>query len=267
MSQSLLNSFQGILLGPIIAKQIIGQKQTEFNWEITNEKIIINLIENETIYLENCLTIISKDQEINSGELILKILPLILFFHETEYLLSEQLATISKHINLTEKVIQEVVLFRQIINLILDKQEKLLQNICNLSQSLEKVQNFLNNQIPLTEIKRQFRQKKVLDSNYLLLSLYCFARTPENFKLSILQASQFNHPVILGITAAISGAYNGYSGINIPWRLSMSLDNENNSREQQITQLWKKWVGVDDPFKIIRPLKNQVINPVKINNR
>ncbi|MDJ0582624.1 ADP-ribosylglycohydrolase family protein [Crocosphaera sp.] len=267
MIQSLLNSFRGILLGPVIAKQIIAQKQTELNWEITNEKIIIDLIQKETISPETCQTIISKDEEIISGEFILKILPLILFFHETEYLLSEQLATISKHINLTEEVIQEVVLFRQIINLILENKENLLQNICNLSQSLEKVQNLLNNQTPLTEIKRQFREKKVLNSNYLLLSLYCFARTPDNFKLSILQASQFNHPLILGITAALSGGYNGYSGISIPWRLTMSLDNENNLREQQITQLWKKWVGVDDPFKIIRPVKNQVINPVKINNR
>ncbi len=267
MSQSLLNSFRGILLGPIIAKQIIGQKQTELNWEITNEKIIIDLIKNETISPETCQTIISTDQEITSGELILKILPLILFFQETEHLLSEQLEKIAEHTNLTEKVIQEVVLFRQIINLILTKKENLLQNISNLSQSLEKIQTFLNNQTPLTEIKQQFRQKNILDSNYLLLSLYCFARTPDNFKLSILQASQFNHPLIIAITAAISGGYNAYSGISIPWRLTMSLDNENNSREQQITQLWKKWVGVDDPFKIIGPLKNQVINPVKINNR
>ena len=75
MIQSLLNSFRGILLGPVIAKRVIAQKQPELNWEITSDKIIIDLIKNETISPENCQTIISKDEEMTSGELILKILP------------------------------------------------------------------------------------------------------------------------------------------------------------------------------------------------
>ena len=260
MSQSLLNNFRGILLGPVISQQIIGQKPPKLNWEISNEKIIIDLIQNETISPETCQTIMSKNEQITSGELILKVLPLIIFFHETEHLLSEQLETIKNHTNLNQQLIQNVVLFRQIINLIFEDKKDLLP-------SLEKVQTLLNNQTPLTELKRQFRQKTILDSNHLLLSLYCFAKTPDNFKLSILQASQFNHLPILAITAALSGAYNGYSGITIPWRLTMSLNNEDNSKEQQITKLWAKWAGVDDPLKTMRPIETQVINPVRINNR
>ena len=47
----------------------------------------------------------------------------------------------------------------------------------------------------------------------------------------------------------------------------MSLNNEDNSKEQQITKLWAKWAGVDDPLKTMRPIETQVINPVRINNR
>ena len=66
MSQSLLNNFRGILLGPVISQQIIGQKPFKLNWEISNEKIIIDLIQNETISPETCQTIMSKNEQITS---------------------------------------------------------------------------------------------------------------------------------------------------------------------------------------------------------
>ncbi|MDJ0601670.1 MAG: ADP-ribosylglycohydrolase family protein [Crocosphaera sp.] len=262
MNQSLLDSFRGCLLAPILTKNIKTQTTTLSNWEIISQKIIINLIQNETISTETCQNIASQNPSISSGEFILGILPLILFFHETETLLAEQLEKIEKN----HKITTEIILFRQIINLILKQEEDLLKNICNLSQSLEKLQMFLEHQTPLTEIRRQFRQQTVLDSHYLLLSLYCFTRTPDNFKLSILQASQLNHPLILPITAALSGAYNGYSNIPISWRLSIKQENNYDLWEQQIAQLWAKWVGVGDPFKMLKPLETQVIHSVKVNN-
>ena len=266
MSQSLLNGFRGSLLGPIIAQKIISQKETVFNWQIINQKIIIDLIQKEITSPETCQAIASDDEQLTSGEFILRILPLILFFHETEYLLSEQLEKIEKYSNLTQKIIEEASLFRQIIYLIFKQEENCLKNISHLSPSLKKIQTFLDNQIPLTEVERQFRQQTILDNNYLILSLYCFYRTPDNFKLSILQASRFNHPLILSITATLSGAYNGYSNIPIPWRLTITPDKDYKQLYQQISQLWVKWAGVEDPLKMIRPLETEIINSVRINN-
>ncbi|MDJ0729755.1 MAG: ADP-ribosylglycohydrolase family protein [Crocosphaera sp.] len=267
MSQSLLDSFRGCLLGTTLTKNLKSETKTLLNWEIISQKIIIDLIENETISRETCQLIASQDNQLSSGEFILVILPLILFFHETETLLSEQLEKIEKNTNITQQIIEELLLFRQVMNLILKQQNNFLKNIFNLSQSLEKIERFLDHKTSLTELKGQFRQQTVLDSNYLLLSLYCFARTPDNFKLSILQAFQFNHPLILGITATLSGAYNGYSGIPVPWRLTINQENNHDLHDQQIVQLWAKWVGVDDSSKIIRPLETQVINLVRVNNR
>ncbi|MDJ0658783.1 MAG: ADP-ribosylglycohydrolase family protein [Crocosphaera sp.] len=254
MSQSLLHRFRGTLLGVIIAQRMIEQKQTLLNWEITNQKISIDLIKNETISIETCEAIAPKDSSISSGGFILSILSLILFFHETETFLSEQLEKINQSNIIDKSIINDILLFRQIINSILKQEDDLIKNISNLSPSLEKLQIFLENQTPLTEIKQQFRQKTVLDNNYLLLALYCFSRTPNNFKLSILQAFQFNHPVILGITAAISGAYNGYYNIPIPWRFSINKQKSYDLWDQQISQLWAKWLGVDDPLKSIKSL-------------
>lgn len=266
MNQSLLNGFRGSLLGPIIAHKIINPKETVLNWQIISQKIIIDLIQKEIISPETCQAIASDDEQLTSGELILGILPLILFFHETEYLLSEQLEKIEKHINLTKKILEEAVLFRQIIYLIFKQEEDCLKNIFDLSPSLKKIQTFLDNQIPLTELERQFRQQTVLDDNYLLLSLYCFSRTPDNFKLSILQASRFNNPLILSITATLSGAYNGYSNIPLPWRLTITPDKDYKRLYQQISQLWVKWAGVDDLLKMIRPLETEIINSARTNN-
>ncbi|MEL4895489.1 ADP-ribosylglycohydrolase family protein [Crocosphaera sp. Alani8] len=267
MVQSLLNSFRGTLLGPSIASKLIHQKKTQLHWETVNQKIIIDLIQNETISEETSRVIISPNKSLIPGEIILKILPLILFFYETENLLCEQLKRIEKNsVNFNQKIIEEVILFRKIINLIIQRKNPLLENICKVSELTQNIHEILNRRTPLTEIKKQFQHKNVLESNYLLLSLYCFSRTPNNFKLSILQAKQFRDPVILGVTATISGAYNGYSGIPISWRLSMGLNQENNLKDEYITQLWAKWVGVDNPSANICPLETQVIKPVKGGN-
>ncbi|ACB52586.1 hypothetical protein cce_3238 [Crocosphaera subtropica ATCC 51142] len=267
MNQSLLNSFQGCLFSPKIANFISHQKPILVNWEIINQKIIRDLIQTETISRETCQGITLNESPISSGKFVLNSLPLILFFYETETLLYEQLEKIKNHNDITQKTIQDVMVFRQIICLILNQPQQPLINHLTISPELTQLQAFLNHQTPLTEIKKQFREKTVLDSNYLLLSLYCFCRTPDNYKLSILQASQFNHPVILGITAVLSGAYNGYFGIPVSWRLNITTTNKDDSHYQQISQLWAKWVGVDQPLKILGSIQTQVVNSLEANNR
>lgn len=266
MSQSLLNRFRGNLFGPIIATKIIEQKTTELNWKIINQKIIIDLINTEKISSKTCKSIISKDKKISSGELILRILPLILFFHETEYLLSEQLEKIARNNHINQNMIDDIMLFREIINLTLNSNTASLTNSLTHIPLIEEIQTFLDNHTSLTELKKKFRHTTALNNNYLILSLYCFYRTPDNFKLSILQASRFNNPLILSITATLSGAYNGYSGIPIPWRLTISSEKNYNQLYQQISQLWVKWAGVDDPLKMIRPLETEIINSARTNN-
>ncbi|MDJ0509800.1 MAG: ADP-ribosylglycohydrolase family protein [Crocosphaera sp.] len=267
MNQSLLNCCRGMLLGATISQEIINQKETVLNWQVINQKIIIDLINKETISSETCQAIASEDEQISSGEFILGILPLIFFFHETEYLFSEQLEKIERYMDINSQVIEEAMLFRRIIDLTFKGQDNLLKNIFNFSPPLEQIQTFLENHTSLTQLKKKFKQNNNLDQHYLRLSLYCFYRTPNNFKLSILQASQFNNPLILGITASLSGAYNGYNDIPIPWRFMITQKKDYERLYQQISQLWAKWAGVAQPLKMIIPLENQTINSVNMNNR
>ncbi|WP_198649034.1 hypothetical protein [Cyanothece sp. BG0011] len=263
INQFLLNGFRGALLGTEIANENVGQKETLFDGKITHQKIIIDLLKTETISMETCQGIANQDSLISSGELILKILPLILFFHETKTLLSEQLEKIQKINQIPQSLIEDTLLFQQIIKFIFNQGQQPLINILTISPTGKNIEKLVNNKTQLSDLKKQFWKKSLLDSNYLVLSLYCFYRTPDNFKLSVLQASQFKNPVILGLTAVLSGAYNGYSGIPVSWR----LNNKDNLRDQQIRQLWAKWTGMDEPLKTIRPIENQVINGLEVNQR
>ncbi|MGB5771299.1 MAG: ADP-ribosylglycohydrolase family protein [Crocosphaera sp.] len=250
MNNSLLDRFKGALLGAIIADRINSPKTSSFNWQMMSQKLIINLIENENISPENWQGIAPEDLNINSGELILGILPLILFFQETEYLCYEQIKQFAKINNIRQETVDNIMLFRKIINLILtadnnkDAPCQSLKDILKVSPSLQKIQTFLDNKIPLTEVQRHFRQQTILDINSLPLSLYCYCRTPDNFRLSILQASQINCSVITTLTGALSGAYNGFSGIPINWRLALTQEENHTLFLEQINQLWAKWTGV-----------------------
>jgi hypothetical protein len=252
MNNSWLDRFKGAILGAMIADKVNYYKtsSSSFNWQIMSQKIIVNLIENENIDQENWEEINSEDLNINSGELILGILPLILFFHETEYLCYQQIKPLEKLKNITQKTVDDIILFRKIINSILiannndNEQSKSLKDILRAAPSLQKTQRLLDNKIPLTQVKQEFRKQKNFNINSLPLSLYCYCRTPDNFRLSILQADRINAPVITPLTGALSGAYNGYSGIPINWRLGINQQQNNHPLEQKISQLLAKWTGV-----------------------
>jgi len=62
-------------------------------------------------------------------------------------------------------------------------------------------------------------------SNSIALALYCFASTPEDFRLSIMRAlriARVQPQLVAALTGAMSGAYNSLAGIPVSWRLAMT---------------------------------------------
>jgi hypothetical protein len=81
----------------------------------------------------------------------------------------------------------------------------------------------------------------------IALSVYCFGSTPHDFRLSIKRAANLNQNLAwltTALTATISGAYNGMTGIPWSWR---AIANHNSTYQQVKStgvELWKSWLGI-----------------------
>ena len=134
------------------------------------------------------------------------------------------------------------------------EREQQYQGLYRLFQDypfLEKIPIFLEKKTPLNEVKLFCRQQEEKDIKSLFLALYCYCRTPDNFRLSILQASQLNCSITTTITGTLSGTYNGFLGIPVNWRLALTQQADYDLWCQQINQLWAKWTGVEDEQKML----------------
>ncbi|MDY6939984.1 MAG: ADP-ribosylglycohydrolase family protein [Cyanobacteriota bacterium] len=85
-------------------------------------------------------------------------------------------------------------------------------------------------------------------SRAVALALYCFLGTPQDFRTCVMRSLQVDyHPELVAtIVGAIAGAYNGYAGIPLSWRVALNLEGESTS-DRLATQLWAAWSGRYDP--------------------
>lgn len=81
----------------------------------------------------------------------------------------------------------------------------------------------------------------------IALSCYCFASTPQDFRLSVQRAASLDQNIAeltIALTGSLSGAYNGIAGIPWSWR---AIANHNQSYlqvQQQGRELIKTWLGI-----------------------
>ncbi|MEA5510213.1 hypothetical protein VB715_10610 [Crocosphaera sp. UHCC 0190] len=255
ITYSLFSRFQGSLFGNLIGETLINRERSQFWWRIMSKKVMIKLIEKGEIMSEDWVVISPEKPSLSSGELILGILPLSLLFYDTPYQFQQQLNPLINLWDIPSETVKEIVFFNDLLGKILN--EKLAKNTpVNLLEitdkvplswesSLQKIQEFLDKGTPLTEVNRYFRQQTSPEKTVIPLSLYCFNRTPNNFRLSVLQAVQTGCLLISTLTGTLSGAYNSVLGIPVPWRLAQQIDPDPPLSYQQIFTLWERWAGVD----------------------
>ncbi|MGK7899895.1 MAG: ADP-ribosylglycohydrolase family protein [Hormoscilla sp.] len=113
-------------------------------------------------------------------------------------------------------------------------------------------------------------------SNSIAKALYCFATTPEDFRLSVMRAlriARAQPQLVAALTGAMSGAYNSIVGIPVSWRMAMAQMSDKillpcwgvtSGAEivQLASNLFAAWSGVYWPTQIAKsPLGNAVAVP------
>lgn len=186
---------------------------------------------------------------LSPGATAIAVLPVSLFFHESENQLclqlqralslqqpSTQSASIALALGyaiaqaLQEKLNPET-LIAQIVRYLQTVEQPKADTTALMAQ-LSQVQTLLDQGVTLKAAVTQLlegRSPSALPEAQreqipFALALYCFLSTPEDFRLALLRALQVGYcsTVVATLTAALSGAYNSALGIPIAWRLQLN---------------------------------------------
>ena len=241
MRYSLRSRFQGTFLGSILGERVPFSVETlpvkSLRWVEMAIAGAESLIELGKFDLDDWHK--RQQQEFaHSGstldvlpEAILGTLPVALFFHENTIKLRENLLDLTEMWgddplirdgilavgyaiaqSLGEKL-SPVTLIPQIVSFI-------GETPTGLPQQLSKVNYLLNCQAGLERAQVELiREEKLI--NMIAMAFYCFLSTVEDFRLSILRATQNNDSLqgLSAITGALSGAYNSTVGIPVTWQI------------------------------------------------
>jgi hypothetical protein len=80
----------------------------------------------------------------------------------------------------------------------------------------------------------------------LVLALYYFSCTPDDFRICVLRAqkSPYQPKLTTPLTGILAGVYNGWSGVPIVWRLELKHSQNAQIIHQQALRLLAVWSGV-----------------------
>ncbi len=274
MRYSLVSRFRGTILGALLGEIITSGGNVEaldatsLHWHKMAVQGAESLINLGRVDLNNWQ---EQQQEFPnlaatlsvSPLAILATLPLALFFHENiiklrenlldvvhiwhnDPLIQDEILAVSFAIaqSLTEKL-SRVTLIPQTISLI-------GETTTSLPEQLLKVNYLLDCQAGLERAKAEL----ITEENHrctIAMAFYCFLSTLEDFRLSVLQATQNEDdlPGLSAITGALSGAYNSSVGIPVTWQVlplnALSKASELTSESQMLKladALMAVWSGV-----------------------
>jgi hypothetical protein len=99
----------------------------------------------------------------------------------------------------------------------------------------------------LTQIVEQVSTKEQPGGTAIALAWYCFATTPQDFKLAVGKSIRIDSGqggLITALTATLSGAYNGMKIISQGWKPELDQKQHWHLENQLLTKLFKSWLGV-----------------------
>ena len=206
---------------------------------------------------------IAKNNLLNYGSKMLLILPLIIFYGNDRDLFREIISQCNlKSANSGENAeyIEDILLWSYLLTLALNN--KLLSDT-NVSLVVRMLTGTLVKQTSLIAklktIAKAWEQGISLDrlsellskdnprQRAIALSIYCFATTPQDFRLSIRRAASLEPEIAwltTALTGTVSGAYNGIAGIPENWRAMVNRNLTYQSANQTIVKLFEAWLGV-----------------------
>jgi hypothetical protein len=107
----------------------------------------------------------------------------------------------------------------------------------------------------LAQMVEQVSATKQCGATAIALAWYCFATTPQDFKLSVKRSARIDSNInsninsssgglITALTATLSGAYNGMKLISQGWNTEPEQEQYWHIENQLLTKLFKSWLGV-----------------------
>jgi hypothetical protein len=267
MNLSLLNRFQGCLYGSFLTPQIQDSEAIAARDYILTE--IINALGHfGSISPEKWQNL----AQTNPREFPLAVIPLALFRHDYLTGFQNELAILSDNQLINPD--DALTLFAWGYGLSLIVREKFASKN-KVEFCFASLQTFTQRTVweeSLIGIKQAIQEGYSLDrvtqtlgssdlSSAIALSLYFFLDTPEHFDLTLKRASLMNNSLVLSFTGALAGAYHGFTGIPLAWRLTQT----ETAFSSQIPQFWSQWSGVLSENTL--PFSTAIASPLVIQRR
>ncbi|GAX40381.1 hypothetical protein NIES4075_13460 [Tolypothrix sp. NIES-4075] len=254
MRYSLESRFKGTIVGAFLGDLASGSKEQPKNWHEIALLGVESLITTSQLNLDDWICrqqaeFPHLDTSCVSLKAIIATLPVALFYFDNTVKLRQNLSQAiaiwdsdlvvrdgtlavgyAIALSLTEKL-DIKTLIPQTIDFIGETPSK-------LPQTLLKVNNLLLQGAGLERVQGSLSREEKL-SKAVAMAFYCFLSTLEDFRLSILRATDNRDalPAIGAITGALSGAYNSITSIPVSWQMKLSSANSATSTASNRKQM------------------------------
>jgi hypothetical protein len=276
MQHSLLNRFHGAFLGALIGEKLgsdcsQGSLQQQIVWmkaAISGAKSLIELGRLDPDDWREALQFEALSTGLCPTSVIAATLPVYLFYHDSETALQQNLLSLVSLWH-DDAVLRDgslaigYVLSRSLkeklspTDLLPKTLEFLGQSSTHLAKQIAQVQTLLERGSPLEKVLTQLARDNQ-PTTPIALAFYCFLSSLEDFRLSILRATQtgsHSHQTAI-LTGALSGAYNSRTGISATLQMTLFRPQTKSTQvawtisEVEMLQLMKEllaaWSGVYD---------------------
>ncbi|MEO1762497.1 MAG: ADP-ribosylglycohydrolase family protein [Cyanobacteria bacterium J06629_18] len=239
MRYSLTNRIRGALVGALVGQSLATAKEEPLYCKAAVQGIYSLLQFNGGFNLEEYnLKFQRQNWDLDVADdlmllnLILATLPIALFFHENHLKLRENLLLAIQDFNnplIRDGVLSVCYLIAQSLNekinpntLVSEITYFIGETTTEVPKKIQQVNNLIAENAGYFELQNCLDKENSI-SNIVAVAFYCFVSSKEDFRLTCLRAikNQRNSKVCGAIAGAISGAYNGMTGIPITWHLGL----------------------------------------------
>jgi hypothetical protein len=256
MRYSLKSRFRGTIIGAFIGGLGSGSKEQPQNWHEIALLGVESLITTSQLNLDDWIERQQREfphldtRDGVSLKAIIATLPVTLFYFDDPVKLRQNLicaiAMWERDLVVRDGTLAVSYAIAKSLTEKLDIKTLIPQTIdfigetaTDLPQTLLKVNNLLLEGAGLERVQGSLSREEKL-SKAVAMAFYCFMSTLEDFRLSILRATDNSDalsPATGAITGALSGAYNSLTSIPVSWQMKLSSANLATSRLSTALQM------------------------------
>ena len=259
MSNYFLDRFQGAWLGgmvPLLVSQPKGSKvlsPSVTGWEQDVYKQIKQQYD-LLLGLQNNQPVVAQAETFNSiAELLLKLLPAVVYFHDDWSQLRRILSGQSSNLALSSEAEADILVWSYIVGLAL-RRENNFADLANLAVTrlglntgdiewLEILETAFLQGFTFTELESHMKSRQ---NKEVPLSLFCFLGNHRNFFLAVSQALAIvDSKEVASLTGALAGAHVGWRGIPPVWRNRLRKCSFFSDIKRYTEELYRMWSGVE----------------------